>query len=149
MASTNHTPHLELNQWIGTDPVLMADFNADNAKLDAAFAQLPHAVTGSYTGTGQYGSEHPNTLSFPFAPKLLVVLSESGNYFGPTGSDSIYNGWLMAVPGVTGAYLGSYNVNAAVRFDWSGNSVSWYTERPAPGAQCNAQNTVYHYFAIG
>ena len=23
MASTNHTPHLELNQWIGTDPVLM------------------------------------------------------------------------------------------------------------------------------
>ncbi len=89
MASTNHTPHLELNQWIGTDPVLMSDFNADNAKIDAAFAQLPHVVTGSYTGNGQYGSAHPVTLTFPFAPKLLIVLSENSNYFGPTGSGNL------------------------------------------------------------
>ena len=36
MASTNKTTHLNLNQWIGTDPVLRSDFNVDNVKLDAA-----------------------------------------------------------------------------------------------------------------
>ena len=149
MASTNHTPHLELNQWVGTDPVLMSDFNADNAKIDAAFALLPHVVTGSYTGNGQYGSAHPVTLTFPFVPKLLVVLSDSRNYFGPAGSTNIYNGWLMTMPGVSGAYLGSYDTNDAVHFDWNGSTVSWYTEQASPGVQCNAQNVVYHYFAIG
>ena len=40
MASTNKTENFALNQWVGTDPVLMEDFNADNAKIDAALAAL-------------------------------------------------------------------------------------------------------------
>ena len=41
MASTNKTPHLGLNQWVLTDPFLMDDFNADNAKLDTALNAVP------------------------------------------------------------------------------------------------------------
>lgn len=40
MASTNHTPNLGLNQWEANDPVLREDFNADNAKIDAAAAMV-------------------------------------------------------------------------------------------------------------
>lgn len=36
MASSNKTAHLQLNQWLGTDPVLRTDFNLDNNKLDTA-----------------------------------------------------------------------------------------------------------------
>ncbi len=36
MASTNMTEHLKLNQWIGSDKPKMADFNADNRKVDQA-----------------------------------------------------------------------------------------------------------------
>ena len=38
--ATNHTTNYQLNQWLSTDQVLRADFNADNAKIDAAL----HAV---------------------------------------------------------------------------------------------------------
>ena len=41
MSSSNKTSHLALNQWQRTDPVVMDDFNADNAKVDAALSSLP------------------------------------------------------------------------------------------------------------
>lgn len=34
------TDNCQLNQWESTDRILMEDFNSDNAKLDAALAQL-------------------------------------------------------------------------------------------------------------
>lgn len=34
--ATNHTENYELNQWLATDQVQRTDFNADNAKIDAA-----------------------------------------------------------------------------------------------------------------
>jgi len=36
--ASNQTPHLKLCQWEADDEVLRADFNADNAKIDAAVA---------------------------------------------------------------------------------------------------------------
>ena len=38
--ATNYTTNYQLNQWEPTDQVLRTDFNADNAKLDAALAGL-------------------------------------------------------------------------------------------------------------
>ena len=34
----NHTPNYDLSQWEPSDKVLRTDFNADNAKIDAALA---------------------------------------------------------------------------------------------------------------
>ena len=53
------TQHYQLNQWAADDQVLRTDFNADNAKIDAALG----AVKGcncqlyfqTYTGTGENG----------------------------------------------------------------------------------------------
>jgi hypothetical protein len=40
LSSSNKTPNLALNQWQRSDPVVMDDFNADNAKLDAALGGM-------------------------------------------------------------------------------------------------------------
>ena len=42
--STNHTTNYDLNQWEGTDKVLRAEFNADNAKIDAALKANADAI---------------------------------------------------------------------------------------------------------
>ena len=44
--SSQKTEHYELNQWLATDQVLRTDFNADNAKIDAALAGLASQVAG-------------------------------------------------------------------------------------------------------
>ena len=36
--ASNHTTNYQLNQWEKSDRILMADFNADNQKIDAAIA---------------------------------------------------------------------------------------------------------------
>lgn len=41
MASTNKTPHLQLNQWVLSDPLLMEDLNSDNTKIDTAYGENP------------------------------------------------------------------------------------------------------------
>lgn len=43
--AANQTENYELNQWLATDQVLRTDFNADNAKLDAALADLAEDVS--------------------------------------------------------------------------------------------------------
>lgn len=53
MASTNKTPHLRLNQWVGTDPVLRTDFNFDNNRLDAEVnARALLRLTGTTLSAG-------------------------------------------------------------------------------------------------
>ena len=42
--STNQTTNYELNQWLSIDQVVRTDFNADNAKIDAALAALAEQV---------------------------------------------------------------------------------------------------------
>lgn len=38
--ATNQTPHYALSQWLGTDAVVRADFNADNQKVDSALHSI-------------------------------------------------------------------------------------------------------------
>lgn len=49
--STNHTEHYNLSQWEKSDKVQMEDFNADNAKIDAALKALEQRMDGSAEGS--------------------------------------------------------------------------------------------------
>ena len=102
-----------------------------NTVIDLPATQI---YTGSYTGTGTYGSSNPNTLTFPFEPKILVV----GNY------------WQFTAPyGCPSApCMGSGNSVGGVNLNWSGNSVSWYSTR-SDTSQLNESGKTYNYFAIG
>ena len=96
--ATNYTSNYQLNQWEPTDQVLRTDFNADNAKLDAAIAELESGkadqsalsalsstVTslslnltkltfGSYVGN----DEASRTISLGFTPKAVLVFTSFG-----------------------------------------------------------------------
>lgn len=70
MASSDKTSRLALNQWAADDPFLREDFNADNRKLDAAFAALgdTRCADGNYTGTSA-----PQKITLGFRPKLVLI----------------------------------------------------------------------------
>ena len=137
------TSNYQLNQWSATDQVKRTDFNADNQKIDAALATIPKVAMGSYVGNGGKGSTQKNTLTFSFPPKLLVIV---GNTTG-----TLYSGTVL-VRGQThsdgiGGNPSSRVYNLTVQ--WSGNTVTWYTDEQYPEAQLNGNGITYYYFAIG
>src|SRR5699024_2355894 len=54
--SSQKTEHYELNQWLATDQVLRTDFNADNAKIDAALAGLAETDTALWAAVQKCGN---------------------------------------------------------------------------------------------
>ena len=82
-------------------------------------------ATGSYTGTGTFGSSSPNTLTFSFPPELVIL---SGGDIGLTISSTSPSG------GTSDAYI-------------QGTTAKWYSTSAAK--QLNVQGKSYSYVAIG
>ncbi|MGM9564595.1 MAG: hypothetical protein ACI3VT_01140, partial [Evtepia sp.] len=96
---------------------------------------------GSYVGTGTYGSSNPNTLTFGFEPKLVLIGEVSWKYF-----TVLFNGIGIVMTG------GSNRKMTSTSF--SGKTVSWYNIDGYTGStesrvQMNESGVVYHYIAIG
>lgn len=93
-------------------------------------------ATGSYKGTGTYGSSNPNSLTFEFNPKLVLV-NDNGQY------------GLIAIKGSAGALAAANTMQQYV--SWGSNTVSWYCNgtRLSANNQYNANGTTYNYIAIG
>ena len=53
--ASNYTENYQLCQWEATDAVQRLEFNADNAKIDAALAQKGNCqfYAATYTGSGK------------------------------------------------------------------------------------------------
>lgn len=139
-----HTEYYQLSLWEQDDRIQMEDFNSNNAKIDAALAGGAKIATGSYTGTGQYGASHPNTLTFDFAPKLVLI----------SQADNEVRSSMLLISGQTRGGLfpnyGSSSGNVIKNYiSWSGTSVSWYAERNESDQQLNAGGVRYLYLAIG
>ena len=158
--ATNQTKHYGLNQWELTDSVVMAEFNADNQKVDDALhsilASIPHVCSGSYVGTGTSGADNPNTLELGFAPLFLAIITEDEkpNYAGTTRGIAP---WLFIRPWrhTNKFYRGNTTANTFYTYvNWLDNGVSWYAQgddgNPAgSGDQLNVEGITYHYIAIG
>lgn len=109
-------------------------------------------ATGTYTGTGKAGESNPNSLTFSFVPKFLIVYaSEAGTgafvFMHPT-SDSYTSEETYGIraPSSSVTALGQGNFYAKV----SGTTISWY--HTSAGTQyyfqMNSADTVYHYIAF-
>lgn len=131
-----------LNQWEEQDRILREDFNADNAKIEAALEAQAAAianggnckiVTGTYKGTGKYGSGNKNTLSFDGSPFLVIVAGSRGftALRGATGTSCFGSGG--------GEPFGLY-------LTWGTNYLKWYADNNA-NMQCNNSNETYYYCA--
>lgn len=97
---------------------------------------------GSYTGTGASGPSNPNTLTFDFTPKMVLIQSPTTNY-----QPCIYF-WGESTMGCM--YIGSSSNTAIVlQATVSGNTVSWhYSDAYSYERQFNGGGKVYHYLAI-
>lgn len=98
----------------------------------------PKIETGSYVGTGTYGQNNPNTLTFSKKPKLVLFGSaESVDTQGYTNQGFIYYG-------ITTIFTTNTSSDYINYVTYSGNTMSWYCMK-SELAQYNNQNTTYYY----
>ena len=91
-----HTTNYNLNQWEAGDRVTRADFNADNAKIDAALkahdtvlASCARVMFGTYNGDYR----EPRTINLGFTPKAVILW---GNGYMQQTNQGIYGGVAFA-----------------------------------------------------
>ena len=120
----------------------------DNAR------EAPKVATGSYVGTGTYGSGNPNSLTFKFTPKLLFVAGVFGR------PNTTGNGTMTIITATeTEAYSNvQYREDSAtsVTYRFEGNTVTWWSTQGSfsstsqNGAQQgNKAGVTYYYLALG
>ena len=100
--------------------------------------------TGSYVGTGTYGSGNPNTLTFGFEPKFVHIQSYSiGN------GDSTGYGFAFFLSGARGFTIGPSSSNDlfSLNAKFNKNILSWYQDNEY--AQLNEKNVKYFFAALG
>ena len=159
-----HTQNYQLSRWEKDDRIMMEDFNADNAKLDAALAakadaedvtalaetvaaltaglgsggQNARIAWGTYTGNGTYGSSNARSLTFDFYPMLIVCGSD---WFVSSGcSPTVFlRGRAKAC-----SECGCYPINVT----WSDTGITWYNDQ-SDDYMDNEANVAYSYVAIG
>lgn len=109
MSSTNKTPNLGLNAWLGTDHPTRTDFVEDNALIDSAVGthnnnstihltreektRISNPITiKQYTGTGDMSL----TINFEFTPKLVIIQKKNAAPVTHTSSGVIINFGVVA-----------------------------------------------------
>ena len=148
---TNKTPNYQLSQWERSDKIQMEDFNADNAKIDAALkaqastcASLQALLnkkgncsvgTFTYQGTGTYGPAAPTVVSFPKQPAAYIIFG-SGILIGRGGADRA--GRVVSISG--GSSVGTVSTS------WSGSTLR-ITDNKADN-QFNQNLTTYQVIAF-
>ena len=92
----------------------------------------------SYVGTGTYGKSNPNSLTFDFVPKIVVIQSSTEN--SKYGSCIVLNGTKQAITYPSTDYDSE--------FSWNKKTVSWYNQDDSV-YQLNKSNAKYTAVAIG
>ena len=143
------TQNYHLNQWDKTDRIQMEDFNSDNEKTDAALKTLAGQLAANreetnaalatkgncrievrtYVGTGTYGSNKPNSMTFAEKPLLMILMGNTLHvvFHGNTNGTIIVD-------------------NSSIYLSWSGNTISWYSS--SAGSQLNSSGSTYTMFAF-
>lgn len=107
--------------------------------ITAIGTQMAQIETGSYVGTGTFGASNPNTLTFSFSPKMVVVTAPSYDF--ATHLILIYDS-----PS-TVSLRGGSSAFADISVSWAGTSVSFYSTNA--NNQLNGNGTAYYYCGIG
>ena len=105
-------------------------------------ADRPKIAIGSYVGTGTYGENARNSLTFNFEPKIVLISCASENRIGLLDV-------VVCMRGAGFAYTHRNNTNYYIRLVWSGNTLSWYDGGSSAIYQLNESNVAYNYVALG
>lgn len=114
--------------------------------IGVPFEKLPMASSveiGSYAGTGTYGQNNPNTLTFSKKPKLIILgPTNTGGGSVTAGTD---NTCIILFGITTGFVFGSSD--SINHISYSENTMSWYNDNSATYQQ-NYQKYKYYYIVI-
>ena len=142
--ASNHTPNYGLSQWEKTDKVIMEDFNADNAAIDAALG----ALAGAVEEQGEALAAHTSALS-KIGNCAVLVTSYSGNNAASVTINCPYppvyvfvrcqtnNKSLTLLRGVSRSYVNAGGSSVESVPSWGKDYVTW---REASGATVNAEH---------
>ena len=133
----SNTTKSNFNVSLGSTPT-----NPDSA-LQMLLSYSAKIAKGVYSGNGTYGSANPNTLTFNFAPVLVIVCVRALGILPSPYAGSWNNSFIWT--------LGQENVsvnNSSCAFTQSGKSLSWYSNSGA-SEQLNSTQYVYQYIALG
>lgn len=114
--------------------------------LDEVTAFPCQVYTGSYVGTGTVGDSNPNTLTFPFTPKMVYI----GRTNGETSIVMLPYIWGAQYFQVVQTYSGRSGTKNKVTI--SGNTMQWaiVDDTPVePGKQLNYSGYIYGFVAVG
>lgn len=136
------TSNYQLNQWAESDRILRTDFNSDNAKIDAALAELGafRLESGTYVGTGGI-TGGPLTFS---KPPVVAMVRPS------TGADIL----LLFGGNPGGIYIRALSSTTSqigqIKVTWSENTVTWYKyyTEISDDSSMNKSGVTYHYLAL-
>ena len=155
--ASKYTENYGLCQWEATDQVLRTEFNADNAKVDAALTGLAekdtsleetltdqatvlssrgncNIYTTFYVGTGGSGATQPTQVTMPEQILLLLVSSSKDR-----AGYAIWGGKMWV-------FYYTNTLNCTTSFLNGGKTVSWYFTNPAE--QLNESGVTYYVTAL-
>ena len=171
--ATNQTANYQLNQWEPTDQVLRTDFNADNAKLDAALANKAETETVSalqtvvaakaeqaalsalaarvtalearpYIVTGTYTGDGTASRFISLGfTPKALLVFRQEGYPADAYTDNLYGG--MALPDTPVRVLVSPNYYVPVLSIAEGGFQVYYDS--GDDVRSNQEDVVYHYMA--
>ena len=151
------TNQYKLNLIESGDSFSPQPINENTELLDETLSELGQTVdylnqnhlkisVGSYVGNGKNGASTPNTLTFPFTPKIVFIVADAqGCMFG--GTIFLYGQTQSTNLGNSVNSSGSAYV-PRVTLTWTENSVTWYSTYFAE-VQMNVSDVTYRYLAIG
>ena len=125
--------------------------------------QYAKIQTGSYTGTGTYGSSNPNSLTFNFSVKLISLSQNQGISMASTGDPVRPNNWIFSYWTTTFGIFVLRGLNQSTLFPLAdtlnenatfvstftslSNGINYYSPHSA-NLQYNSSST-YYYVVLG
>ena len=101
-------------------------------------------IPGSYVGTGTYGKDNKNSLTFDSPPKMLIITSPGSTFANNIRSYDL----LLYIFGFDGLAPSTFTNKSdgfyMVTISGSGNTVSWYSTGSAE-YQLNKSGVTYDY----
>lgn len=112
-------------------------------KLSTTKAQ---AQVVSYVGTGEYGENSPTSITFSFAPKLVIHQVQHGNFNNTDRWCWISDSWSTEFTSIGFGNSSSGSLHGKKSSD--GRTFTWYNTSRA-SYQNNERGTTYRYIGIG
>lgn len=148
------TQNYQLRKPGDADNVLVGDLNFNMDTLDDVIKKMGNdvssrarVVSGTYVGTGAFGSSSKNTLTFKILPKVVFIFHTSGGSSTPINLSA-----FLIMPFVSNAnapVIGpATGHTVSVASTQSNKKITWYSRDDAI-SQMNAENWTYTYVAIG